>query len=587
MTDVVTTTPPAAIRSPARTRQSPPWRLLAPILIVAAGVIAYCNSLNGPFIFDDIRAIEHNESIRALWPPQRALVAPPGNTFAARPIANLSFAISYAMFGLDVRGYHATNIALHVCAALVLYGVLRRTFRLPRLRERFGRDADAIALAITLLWEVHPMLSEAVTYISTRTEVLMGLFFLLTFYCAARAFESTRPAKWYALAVVACAIGMGCKEVMVAAPLLVFLYDALLVHDGSFLAPLRRRPAFYGMLAATWLITPALLFLLTDLTKHTGQGLGSITPWRYALTQTGVIVHYFRLALWPDQLTIDHFDWPIAQSVAQVWAYALIVLAALLLTVSGLVRRRPWALLGAWVFAILAPTSSFVPLGSEVVAERRMYLPMIALLIALVLLGRRLIGERRGLSVGVVGVLVVVLTIATLDRNTDYSSAVSIWTDTVEKRPYDMRALSELARLLAAEGRHREAREYAERVVRIDPTYPGALTALGGILIGEGRLEAANHNLRLAVLLDPRDSLAHANLGLALARQGRTDEAIEKYREALSRSPNFVDAHVYLAEALAQKGETAEAIAHLETALRLQPDAADIRAQYDRLKQKN
>src|SRR5688500_18163758 len=120
-----TSPPPARIRSP--------WRLLAPLLIVAAGAIAYCNSLHGPFIFDDLRGIRDNTSIRALWPPHRALISPPGTPFAARPITHLTFAISYALFGLDVRGYHVTNILLHVCTALVLYGLPRRTLRMPRL----------------------------------------------------------------------------------------------------------------------------------------------------------------------------------------------------------------------------------------------------------------------------------------------------------------------------------------------------------------------------------------------------------------------------------------------------------------------
>ena len=598
MTDVVTMTPAAATPTPARTRQSPPWRLLAPILIVAAGLIAYCNSLNGPFIFDDLGAIENNPSIRTLWPPQRPLSPPPGNTLAGRPIVNLSFAINYALFGLDVRGYHATNVLMHLCAALALYGVLRRTFRLPRLRDSFGRDADALALAIALLWEVHPMLTEAVTYTSTRTEGMMGLFFILTFYCAVRAFESPgpgpgpgpRPApKWYALAVLSCAIGMGCKEVMAAAPILVFLYDALLVQppDSSFKATFRRRRVFYVLLATPWIVIAVVLTAATDLTKKSGEGIGVITPWHYLLTQAGVIVHYFRLALWPDALAIDHFDWPIAKSVREVWAPGLVVVAGLGVTVWGLVRRRPWALLGVWTFLILAPTSSFVPLAAEVIAERRMYLPMTALIVALVLLGRRLIGSRQAIAQGIVGVLVIVLTIATLHRNADYATAVSIWSDTVEKRPRDMRALSELARVLAVEGRQREAREMAERVLAIDPTYPGAHATVGGILIGENRFDEAAAHLREAVRLEPGNALAQTNLGLALARQGKTDEAIAAYRDVLSRDPNFVDAHVYLADALAAKGETAEALQHLETAMRLQPSAADIRALYQQLTQKN
>ena len=216
-----------------------------------------------------------------------------------------------------------------------------------------------------------------------------------------------------------------------------------------------------------------------------------------------------------------------------------------------------------------------------------MYLPMTALMVAVVLLGRRLIGSRQAIAQGIVGVLVIVLTIATLHRNADYATAVSIWSDTVEKRPRDMRALSELARVLAVEGRQREAREMAERVLAIDPTYPGAHATVGGILIGENRFDEAAAHLREAVRLEPGNALAQTNLGLALARQGKTDEAIAAYRDVLSRDPNFVDAHVYLADALAAKGETAEALQHLETAMRLQPSAADIRALYQQLTQKN
>ena len=226
-----------------------------------------------------------------------------------------------------------TNVAIHLLSALVLFALLRRTFRMPRLRDRFGRDADLYACSVTLLWEVHPLLSEVVTYTSTRTEGLMALFFLLTFYCAARAFESPRPTRWYAAAVLACAVGMGCKEVMAAAPPLVYLYDALLVH-GSFAAPLRRRPAFYALLGVTVLIVPALLFGTVAMESKMGQNFG---PRRSphgstALTQSGVIVHYLRLAVWPHPLTIDYYSWPLATSVGRVAGYLVIVLALLAVT---------------------------------------------------------------------------------------------------------------------------------------------------------------------------------------------------------------------------------------------------------------
>src|SRR5688572_19421994 len=343
---------------PARRRGAGPLRILAPIVLLAAGIFAYGNSLGGPFIFDDIPAIVQNPSLRQLWPPHRAMVAPPNNTLAGRPVVNFSFAINHALGGLDVRGYHVTNVGIHLLSALLLFALLRRTFRLPRLRERVGRDADLYAFAVALLWEVHPLLTEVVTYTSTRTEGLMALFFLLTFYCATRAFESPRPTRWYAAAVVASAVGMGCKEVMAAAPPLVYLYDALLVH-GSFAAPLRRRPAFYALLAATILIVPALLFGTVAMESKMGQNFGprAVTPWQYALTQSGVIVHYLRLAAWSHPLTIDYLNWPVATSPRDVIVPLAIVLALLLATAWLLVRRRPAGFLGAWFFLILAPTS--------------------------------------------------------------------------------------------------------------------------------------------------------------------------------------------------------------------------------------
>lgn len=580
-----------------------PWRLLAPILLVAAGVVCYANTLTVPLIFDDLAAIENNPSLRKLWPLHEAMIAPPRNTFAGRPVVNLSFALNHALFGADVRGYHATNIVIHILTALALFALLRRTLRLPRMRDRFGRDADGLALAATLLWEVHPLLTEVVTYTSTRAEGLMALFFVLTVYCAARAFEAATAVdavdgaaaalssaqarsarRWKIAAVVSCAIGMGCKEVMAVAPVIVYLYDALLVY-GSLTMPARRRPLFYLALAATWAIVPALLVFFVEFSAKSGMGLARMTPWTYALTQSSVIVHYLRLAVWPRGQTIDYYDWPLAHSVGDVWPQLLVVLLLVALTIWGVARRRPAALIGAWVLLVLAPTSSVVPLGSEVAAERRMYLPMMALAAGAVLVAHRVAAHRaRGVAVAVVAVLAVVLAALTVRRNADYATSVSIWSKAVEVRPRNVRSLAELSRVLQLAGRRAEARQVAERAVALDPSYPESRAFLGALLIGAGEPAEASEHLRAAVQLDPGHALTRANLGLALARQGRTDEAIAEYREALRIAPDLVDAHVYLAEALAARGEVAAARRHLETALRLEPDAADIRQQYERLK---
>ncbi len=175
--------PPSA--SPARSPQQVVF--LAAGLVVLAAVAAFSNSFTGPFVFDDLEAITDNPTIRQLWPIWKPLCPPSGGeTVSDRPVLNLSLAINYAVSGCDVRGYHVTNLAIHLLAALLLFGVLRRTLLLPLLADRWAPAATPLALAIALLWAVHPLQTESVTYIVQRAESLMGLFYLLTLYCSLR-----------------------------------------------------------------------------------------------------------------------------------------------------------------------------------------------------------------------------------------------------------------------------------------------------------------------------------------------------------------------------------------------------------------
>ena len=144
-----------------------------------------------------------------------------------RPVVMLTLSANYSLGGLNTWGYHAFNLGVHLLAALTLFGIVRRTLQSPRLRERFGQAATPLALGVALIWLVHPLQTQAVTYIIQRCESLMGLFFLLTLYCVIRGFQAARPAWWHAAAALCCFLGMGCKQVMAGAPLLVLLYDVV------------------------------------------------------------------------------------------------------------------------------------------------------------------------------------------------------------------------------------------------------------------------------------------------------------------------------------------------------------------------
>ena len=200
------------------------------VAIVLAVAAVYATSVSGPFILDDYAAIVNNPSIRQLWNLPRLLVPPPELPVSGRPMANVSFALTYAMNGLQPWAYHLWNIGLHACCALVLLGIVRRTMETP-VDPHAPRWPRGAAFAAALVWAVHPLNSDAVDYLTQRTELLVGLFFLLTLYCSVRALAAARPQRWETLAVIACALGMGSKESMVSAPLIVVLYDRMFLFE--------------------------------------------------------------------------------------------------------------------------------------------------------------------------------------------------------------------------------------------------------------------------------------------------------------------------------------------------------------------
>ncbi len=554
-----------------------------PALLIAAAVAAYHNSFTGPFIFDDYNSITNNPYIRKLWPLTHALSWPKRSTVAGRPVVGLSLAVNYALGGFGVRGYHVFNLALHILAGLVLFGVVRRTLENLPLREGYPRRAPWLAMAVALLWMLHPLNTESVTYVIQRTEVLFGLFLLLTLYCVIRGASSSHPGRWYTASVAACALGMGSKETMVTAPLIVLLYDRCFLSR-AFQEAFRRRASLYAGLASTWLLL-ATLVATGPHYESAGFSFQSLTPWGYARTQFGVIVHYLRLAFWPHPLVLDYYDWPVANTVSAIVPQAVAVLTLLGATLWALRDQPRLGFLGAWFFIILGPTSSVLPLVGEVAAERRMYVPLVAVVTLIVIGGdaglRYLLrpsksGEtlRWYLEAGVVVAAAATLGSVTLSRNKDYRSVLSVWSDAVAKRPNNARGHNMLAWELYRLGRLQEARFHYSESARIRPNFPEVRNNLGAVLLQQGQLDEAIASLSEAIRLDPNYAKAHRLLAVALDRKGRSREAIEHYSEALRLVPGDADLYSNLAWALHREGRLEDAVAQYSKSLRFRPNHA-------------
>jgi len=554
--------------------------------IVLGGAAAYSNSLHGAFVFDDPFSIADNESIRSLRRLDEVLL-PVAELDYYRPVLNLSLALCYSVGGLDVLSYHTLNLGLHLAASLTLFGLVRRTLLLCPRDQHLGEASTALALVAALLWMLHPLQTESVTYVVQRCEAMFGLFSLLSLYCVLRGATSPRAWRWYGGAVAACAVGMGSKEAMAVTPLLVLLYDRI------FLAPslreaVQKRWKLYAALALTWCILVPML-LASDLSRSR-RAADPVTIWEYARTQFGVIVHYLRLSVWPDSLCLD-YQWPVAQSAGDIVPPATFLGVVLLAVLWALWRSPKWGFLGASFFLTLAPSSSIIPIP-DLAFEHRMYLPLAPLVVAVVLgvsvAGRKLLSGHpslqpaaRLLSVCLIAGIASVLGILTYLRNDDYRSELRIWQDTVAKAPYNYRAHNNLGRALAHEGRSAEAVVHYQRALEINPDYTETNFNFGLLLVQLGRFGEAVPRLQQVLKIRPHDIEAHLNLGVALAHQGQDDEAIGHYQEVLATDPRFAPAHNNLGNMMLRLGRFDRAVVHYQAAVDIDPNDAEYQHNLD------
>ncbi len=553
-------------------------------ILLLATAVAYRDSFNGPFIFDDDPCIADNPTIRHLG-AIGAVLSPPGGgiTVTGRPVLNLSLAINYALGGTQARGYHLMNFAIHILAGLTLFGIVRRTLLLPSMRDRFGAAAPYLAGAISLLWMVHPLQTESVTYIIQRAESLMGLFYLLVLYCTIRV-TASRPVLWSLAAVAACAMGMATKEVMVTAPVIVLLYDRTFV-GGSLGQALRKRWGLYAGLFACWGLLAYLMASAGDRGGTAGFGAEDVPDWRsYGLTQFSAIPHYLRLTFWPAPLCLDYGPW-LKTSFWEVLPPALMVAALGAATIWFLRRGRKWGFLGAWFLAILAPSSSIVPIH-DTVFEHRMYLSLAAAA-SLVVLGGFLLWRKLtqstpslgGLSAArrwaapgiVVAAAATALAALTVARNGVYQTSPAIWRDTVDQSPANARAHCNLGFALKTEGEYDLAIGEYGRAIGLNPRYALAYSNLGVALIDKGAYDQAIEQFRRAVQLKPRFAEAHFNLGFALCLRGRFQEAVPEFQCVIRLKPEFPAAYNNLGLALESQGKLEDAIAQFRQAIRVDP----------------
>lgn len=598
---------PAA--DPARARD-------AAALLVLAACLTFANGLSGRFVVDDAILTWQPPGPRKNW---LLLETVPGSALAGRPVLNLSFVLDRQLLGPAPWQRRIVNVAIHATAGLLLFGLVRRTV------ERVGDDATGqaavdVAFAATLLWLVHPLQTASVTYVSQRAESLAGLFLLLAVYAAARRFAGG-GARWTALAVVSCLLGAGVKQTIFAAPPLILLYDTTFV-SGGWRTALRRHPGLYAGLAAAW-ATLAVAITAWQVNDPFPE-LGARDPWPYALTQPEVILWYLRLAFWPDPI-VFYYGWPFADTFARIVPPLAVVGGLGAATVWGLWRRSWLGYLGAWFLLILAPSSSFAAL-EQVAQCQRMYLPLAAVAVAVVVLARAALARAavwiggaaaRAVGWGLLAVCALALAWVTVKRNALYRDPLAFWQDNVARQPGSRHALCGLGAELFQQGREADAEACFRRALAVDdspppinehfnlgvlatrrgrfeeaieelrvaeslrPYHPGTVEQIGAVLASLGRYDEAERELERALAMRPDAGVAasaHNNLGAIRARQGDLPGAFERYRRAVELTPTNPALLANLASALVRLERFDEAVAVYRRGLRLVPASATMHA---------
>ena len=363
--------------------------LLAIFLISALATIIYSNSFDCSFHFDDQHAIVENYAIHRFDLKEIF-------SSSNRPVLDITLAVNYYFGKLNVFGYHFVNLLLHISNGIMLYFILFQTADLPSVKEKYGQRAYRIALYAALIFIAHPIQTQAVTYIISRSSVLATTFYLLTILLFIQAFQKSSKlmalrSLLFAGAFLASCLAMGTKQIAATLPLTLLIYDFYFISDAN-LKMLKEHYkvhiAMFSTMAVTIYLSASGLqkFVSFDYAKGVQMPFSeSVTSFQYFMTQLHVIPYYIKLLFVPTNLNLD-YDWPITRSIDLPTVMFFILLVAIVVFAVWVYRRARLLSFGIiWFFVTLSVTSSFVVIY-DVIFEHRLYLPSIGFAIFAALL---------------------------------------------------------------------------------------------------------------------------------------------------------------------------------------------------------
>jgi len=522
--------------------------LLFILIIFITGIIAYSNSFDCSFHFDD------NNVFKSSVTTGSASIGDWIRIFPNRPIGMLTFFLNFHFHGLDVWGYHFVNLIIHLANAFLIWWLTWLTLSTPLMKDEvISRHKTMVAFLTGLLFVTHPLATQSVTYIAQRFASLATLFYLLSLilFVQGKLWQGDKNTSWFLFggSIICAALGMLTKEIVFTLPFAIILYDYCFLKTTSW--KLKRKD---NVLIISFIILIIIIFrnfFVSPLSLFNpvppGQGYAhSISMKEYFFTQFSVILTYIRLFILPVHQNLD-YDFPLSTSFFQLKTFFSFSLLLGILA-AGVLLFKKYRLISFgifWFFLTLSLESSIIPISQNVIFEHRTYLPGFGFFLALTGAFFYFFNERNiKIAVMILLMVAAINTVLTFQRNKVWLNERTLWTDCVKKSPNKARPHNNLGIALSAEVKSEQAIEHYNQALRITPDYADVYNNRGNAYANLGQYKLAFEDYHQAIRLKPDYADAYYNWGYAYDKLNQYQLAIEYYNQAIRLDPNYLRAYI-------------------------------------------
>ncbi len=555
------------------------YNFLFILLIFSAGIIAYANSFDCSFHFDDGNVFHSSVTEGS------ATIGQWMRLFPNRPVGILTFFVNFQLHGLDVWGYHLVNLIIHLTNAFLVWWLTWLTLSTPVMKDTaISRHKAMMAFLTGLLFATHPLATQSVTYIVQRFASLATLFYLLSLalFVKGKLWQGVNTIRSFLFggSIICAVLGVLTKEMVFTLPFAIILYHGCFLKTGPWKLAIKDKdliiPFSICVIFILWALSIVGLQHFDPVPPIQGYAY-SISMKEYFLTQFSVILTYIRLFILPIQQNFD-YDYPLSTGFFQLRTFVSFSLLLGIIAAGVLLFNR-YRLISFgifWFFLTLSVESSIIPISQNVIFEHRTYLSGFGFFLALTSSVFYFFKDRHfKIAVMTLFTIASVNTMLTYQRNKIWKNEHTFWADCLKKSPDKARPNNNFGLVMLAEGKTEKAIEYFNKAVRMTPDFIFFYNNRGAAYAKLGQYQRAIDDYDQAIRLKPDHSAAYYNKGNVYSDLGQYAEAIKNYKEAIRVKPNFAGAYNNLATTYLKLGQYQQAIVNCNEAIRLNPHDAN------------